>query len=145
MSNIAAWNPIRNIRRVEEMFDRLFDIPATFRSDYNNVVPVEVYERDAKVFVRAAVPGVLLEDLDVSVEDGVLTIRGETRMEDSSADAKVYYREVSYGKFTRSVRLPDNLDFGSVEAEYRNGILTVSVPYLPDVQPKSVRVDIRAV
>ncbi|MFQ3587802.1 MAG: Hsp20/alpha crystallin family protein [Fimbriimonadaceae bacterium] len=143
MNNIVTWNPIRDIRRMEEMFDRLFEGTVLGRTPNVAALPIDVFERDGKLFVKAAVPGVCPEDLDITVEENVLTIRGETKAEETTEDMKVYRREVAYGTFSRSVRLPENLNFEQIDAEFRNGFVTVSIPYLPEEKPKTVKVNVR--
>lgn len=143
MNNIVTWSPIRDIRRMEEMFDRLFEGTLAGRMPTAAALPIDVFEREGKLFVKAAVPGVCPEDLDITVEENVLTIRGETKTEETTDDTKVYRREVAYGKFSRSVRLPENLDFEKIDAEFRNGFVTVSIPYVPEEKPKTVKVNVR--
>lgn len=143
MNNIVTWSPLRDIRRVEEMFDRLFESTLAGRTTMTSALPIDVFEREGKLFVKAAVPGVKPEELDITVEENVLTIRGETKAEETTEDTKVYRREVAYGSFSRSVRLPENLDFDKIDAEFRNGLVTVSIPYLPEEKPKAVKVSVR--
>ena len=73
----------------------------------------------------------------------MLTIRGETRHEAQSEDEKVYRRELSYGKFARSIRLPEGLNVDAAEADFKNGVVTVSIPRLPEEKPKTLQVNVR--
>jgi len=144
MKTLVNWNPTADFRAMDEMFDRLFGAPV--RPATGNVaasLPVDITEREGKLFVRAAVPGVDPKDLDVQVENNVLTIRGETRSEGSHQDEKVYRREVQYGAFARSIRLPEGLDLNSIDAEFRNGVVTITLPRLIEEKPKALKVAIR--
>jgi HSP20 family protein len=128
---------------MEELFDRLVGAP--IRPSHPTVasLPLDITEHSGKLFVRAAVPGVEPGDLDIQIEKNVLTIRGESRHESENTDAKVYRREVSYGAFARSIRLPEGLNLESVDAEFKNGIVTVTLPRLPEEKPKSLKVNVR--
>lgn len=106
-------------------------------------LPLEILEKDGKVLVRAAVPGVAPEDLDVSVEDGVLAIRGELKREHEDKDVRVYRREYTYGTFSRSLRLPDDLDLDHVDAEFKNGFVTITLPRVEQPKPEVRKVEVR--
>src|SRR5438105_5066231 len=115
LSRIMNVDPLQEMRSVEDTFNRLFAYPVSGSYDRNLQVatlPVDIYEKDNQLIVRAAVPGVAPEDLDVSIENNILTIRGETKshFETGQENAKVYRREVSYGAFSRSIRLPEKLE-----------------------------------
>lgn len=142
LMNLNPWN---DIREVAELFDRLFETaPARSLPASDTLqLPVDVYEREGKVFVRAAVPGVAPQDLDVTIEDGVLTIRGETKTETSTEDTKVYRREYRYGAFSRSIRLPENVDAASVDAQFSNGLVTISIPRVEPEKPQALKVPVR--
>jgi len=106
-------------------------------------LPLDILEQDGTLKIRAAVPGVEPNELEIQIEKNVLTIRGEISRENESKDEKVYRREVSYGAFSRSVRLPDGLDFDKVDAQFKNGIVTISLPRVPEEKPKSIKVNVR--
>ena len=107
-------------------------------------LPLDIFEREGKLVVKAAVPGIEPSELEVQIENKVLTIRGETRHEEEADDTKVYRREVSYGSFSRSVRLPEGLNFEAVEAEFKNGIVTISLPRLPEEKPKALKIHVKS-
>jgi HSP20 family protein len=105
---------------------------------------VDIWEKGDAFFVRAALPGVRPENLDVQVEDNVLTLSGEIRHEsEADREARFWRREHVYGKFTRSVRLPENVKIDEIEASFDNGFVTVTVPKAAE-KPKARRVPIRA-
>jgi HSP20 family protein len=142
LRTLVNVNPVQEMRAFEEMFDRMFGTP-TRPTNAPTTLPVDITEREGKLFVRAAVPGVEPSDLEVAIEENVLTIRGETRHEAQNGNEKVYRREVSYGAFARSIRLPDGLDLNLVDAEFKNGVVTISIPRMVEEKPKTLRVPIR--
>ena len=140
MHNIIAFNPIDDIRRFEEGFNRLFNTqtPATNFTQ----IPLDILESDGKVIVKAAVPGISPDELEITVEKNVLTIKGEHRHEVVSEDTKVFRRENTYGAFQRSIRLGENLNTEAVEANFKNGIVTVTIPRKEEEKPKSLRIPV---
>jgi len=113
-----------------------------------NWVPVDtlaldVYETDDAFVVSASLPGIKAEELDVHVEDGVLTVRGETKREEKVENARYHWQERWFGQFERSIRLPSHVDAGKVEATLKDGVLTVHVPKAEEVKPKKVAVNVK--
>ncbi|MFN7172634.1 MAG: Hsp20/alpha crystallin family protein, partial [Fimbriimonadaceae bacterium] len=110
--NIITWNPAEEFRALEAMFNNIWSqtTPVT------NVVPIDIVEENGTLVVRAAMPGISPENIGVSVENNVLTIQGEYSAETSNQDTKVYVRELTSGKMSRSIRLPKNLNLEQVEA-----------------------------
>ena len=143
MKTVVRVNPISEFRAMDEMFERLFGRTPMASPTATNL-PLDIFERDSKFFVRASVPGISPESLDVQVEDSVLTIRGEIRHDYEGEDVKVYRREVSYGSFARSIRLPENLNLDKIDAEFSNGFVTISIPKLEEVKPKALKVTVRS-
>ncbi len=88
-------------------------------------------------------PGVDPEQIDIQIENNVLTIRGELKSDYEETQAKVYRREYSYGKFSRSIRLPEDLNHEEVSAEFKHGFVTITLPRTPTPQPKVLRVPIK--
>jgi HSP20 family protein len=109
-------------------------------------LPVDIFEKDNNLVVRAAVPGIEPKDLDVSIEQNILTIRGETRshFETDEKDTKVYRREVSYGAFSRSIRLPETLSFDKADAEFKNGFVTITIPKPEQQQAQPRKLNVRS-
>lgn len=142
MKTIVRVNPLSELRAMDEMFDRLFSRgPASSPTATN--LPIDIFEKGGYFTVKALVPGIAPENLDIQVEDNVLTIRGETRHEYANEDAQVYRREISYGSFARSIRLPDNLNLETIDAEFSNGVVTVSIPRAEEIKPKALKVNVR--
>jgi len=148
VNTLRRINPITEMQKMSEMFDRLFGGPmfsptTLFASNQGFTIPLDVVEKEDKLVVRAAVPGVAPEELNVSIENNVLTISGEIKKDEESENDKVYFRECCYGSFSRSIRLGDNLDFEKVDAEFSNGNVTISIPKIPEEKPKTLKVAVR--
>lgn len=104
---------------------------------------IDVSENDHAYVVRAELPGVKKEDLDVTINDGMLTINAETRYEhDEKQKGRVIRQERRYGKYVRSMRLGNDVDDSKVSADYTDGILTLTLPKSEEVKPKKIDVKI---
>jgi len=128
MRNDLVFSPWTELNRMWNLMDRTWP---TRDFELTGVgIPIDVYQQDDRVCVRASVPGVKPEDLNVSLDQGVLTITGEFNdsYEKDRQGSKMFHREHSYGKFLRSVRLPSDVDENSIDAQFENGVLTVSMP-----------------
>jgi len=145
LKTLVNVSPIDQLRAMDEMFDRMFAAPHRGGAPALANLPVDILEQEGKLLVKAAVPGVAPENLDISIENDVLSIRGESRQENETKDAKVYRREVSYGSFARSIRLPQGLDLNAVDAEFNNGFVTITIPRQPEEKPKAMKVNVRSV
>lgn len=128
---------------MEELFDRLIGSPNRPSQPAANTLPVDITEHEGNFLIRAAVPGVEPNELDIQIEKNVLTIKGETHHQSTSKDERIYRREMSYGLFSRSIRLPEGLDLDRVDAEFKNGIVTITLPRVPEEKPRAVRVNVR--
>ena len=146
LKTIVNANPLAEFRAFDEMFDRMFGTPHRVGPSPSTdaLLPIDVVERDNALFIKAAVPGVDPEHVDIQIENNVLTIAGELKSNYEDTQAKVYRREYSYGKFSRSIRLPEDLDLENVGAEFDHGFVTVTLPRLAQPAPKSLRVPIKA-
>lgn len=105
--------------------------------------PLEVFERGNTMVVRAELPGVSKEDVNVEVEDGALTISGERRHEQEESREGYYHSERRYGAFSRSIPLPEGVDANQVEAKFRDGVLEITVPKPEGESARRRRVEIR--
>ena|SRR5579862_5677400 len=145
LKTIVNANPLAEFRAFDEMFDRMLGTPHRVGPSHpaQGLLPVDVVERDGVLFVKAAVPGVDPENIDIQVENNVLTISGELKSDYEDTQAKVYRREYSYGKFSRAIRLPEDLDLEKISAEFNHGFITVTLPRVAQPAPKSLRVPIK--
>ena len=145
LRTLVNMNPSHEVRTMEEILDQLFGTPLRPSSPQVGTLPIDVIEQEGVLKIRAAIPGIDPNELEIQVEKNVLTIRGEVKHEVESDDVKVYRREVSYGAFSRSVRLPENLDLDKVEANFKNGIVTISLPRVPEEKPKTIKINVRSI
>lgn len=147
MSNLLSTHPLDEFERMNRLFDRVFGAAArpttALRRETGMALPVDVYEKEDVLYVRAAVPGIRPEELEVSIEENVLTIRGENRRHDKMTESKVYLAEYAYGSFTRSIRLPEGLDLEKVDAEFDHGFVTISIPRQTPAKPAAIKVHVR--
>jgi HSP20 family protein len=126
------------------MFENFFGSPEEFwglqpRSD-SFMPAVDVTEDDDKIEIHAEVPGMGKEDIDVSVENGVLTISGEKKEEERKEETNYHRVERRYGSFQRRMRLPEGVDDESIDAAYADGVLTVTVPKMEKASPRQIEV-----
>jgi HSP20 family protein len=107
--------------------------------------PVEMYEKADKFVVRAELPGVKKEDVDISLVGDTLTPSAERKPEAEVKDDEYHRCELCYGKFSRSIGLPSAVDAGKVEAIYENGILLITLPKLEEAKPKKIELKVKEV
>jgi HSP20 family protein len=149
MANLVRWDPVRDMMSLREAMDRLFE--ESFVRPRGVLAPVEgavtlaldVFESDDDVTVRASIPGVNPDDIDISVTGDVLTIKGETSEEREEKQGNYHLRERRYGAFQRSVNLPAPVNTDKAEAEFKNGVLTLTLPKVEEVKPKSIKIRAR--
>ena len=99
---------------------------------------IDIAETKEALTIRAEVPGMEPKDMQVTLENGVLTLRGEKRQEMEQKDERLYRSERHYGSFARSLRLPANVDASNVTASFKNGVLTVVMPKTPEARGKAI-------
>jgi HSP20 family protein len=136
---ITNWEPMS---RLDHFFDEnLFP----YFSHTNKIgfdLAVDVYKKGDTVIAKMSLPGVEIDEIDVSIEDNILTISG-TREEESEIDQNNYYsKEIRRGSFSRSVSLPKSVDADKAEATYKKGELTITIPTIAEMDNKSVKVEI---
>ena len=127
-----------------DVLNGFFRTPLTCRSARKARIPaVDVAETDTAYQVKAELPGIKKEDLDVTVNDGVLTIKADqNNNREQTENGQLIRQERSYGKFVRSLRLGANVDEETITAEYRDGVLHISLPKAKEVQPRKVEVSV---
>jgi len=109
------------------------------------VPPVDVYSNgEHEIVLKAELPDMTREAIDITVEDDTLTIKGEKKVADDVKDEQVHRIERRYGTFSRSFSLPQTVDASNVTAEYKNGVLTVRLPLREEAKPRQIKVDVAA-
>ena len=104
----------------------------------------DVSETPEELTLRLELPGLSRDDVELSIERNTLTVRGEKRQESTTGDENFYRSERSYGSFSRSFSLPSTVDASKIAAEYKNGVLTVTLPYREEAKPRTVNVEVAA-
>jgi HSP20 family protein len=139
MTTLVRWNPNRTLF---SEFDRLFDTTPRIRrhSAANWAIAVDVAENEDGYVVKASVPGVNPDDLEITLEDGVLTIKAELNEDEEITQESYHVRERRYGAFSRNIRFPTDVNAEAIEASYDFGVLTLDVPKAEEVKPKRISI-----
>jgi HSP20 family protein len=143
MSNLIRWEPVREMMTLREAMDQLFNDAFTrpVSMSGGSVIPaIDVYQNNDAVVVKAALPGLKADDVQISVTADVLTLRGEFKREDEQKDATYHIREQRYGSFERSIMLPSDVQTDKSKADFENGILTITLPKAESVKPKAITI-----
>ena len=148
-NELRRWEPFQEMISLRDAMGRLFEeslVRPFGRSTFafaENQLAVDIYEDKDHLVVKAAVPGTEPDDLDISISGDVLSIKGETKTEKEVKEENYHRREFRHGVFSRSVRLPAEVDSNKAEAAYKDGILTLSFPLSEKAKPKSVAVKVK--
>jgi len=148
---LVPWRPFREMEEMERRFEDIFgrSLLPTWRrlplEERGWAPAIEVFEKGDKFVVKAEVPGMKEEDIDVSVVGDTLIIRGEKKAEAEVKEEDYYCCERSYGSFFRSVALPSTVDAKKIEASYDNGVLEITLPKAAEVKPKKVSISAKKV
>ena len=138
---LEPWRPFRDSLSLREAMDRLMeDSVVSPRSIVGMAPKINVLEKDNQIIVKAEIPGVKEEDLDIEVADDVVTISGERKEEKETKEEDYFHKETHYGAFSRSVSLPSAVVADKAEAEVKNGILTITIPKVEEKKAKKVKV-----
>ncbi len=140
MRTLVRWDPFADFSGLRRAFGEFPGVRTYRRSDLALTFPVDLSETDTAVVVKASLPGVAAADVDISVEDDVLTVKGEKKTEDTSEGENYYQREIRYGAFARSVPLPSKVDHDKAEATFQDGVLTVTLPKVEEARPKTIKI-----
>ncbi len=143
----ATRSPFGELESLERRFEDMLGashLPFLMRrapwNDIGWTPAIEVFDKDDRLVVKAEIPGMKEEDIDISVEDNTLTLRGERKAETEVKEEDYYCCECSYGTFFRSMNLPSKVDADKIEANYEDGILEVTLHKAAEVKPKKVKV-----
>jgi HSP20 family protein len=147
MTTIARWEPFRGLSTLHDQVNRLFNETVLRGQGEDSALTtwspaVDIYETENELVVKADLPDVAEKDIDVRVENNLLTIRGERKFEKSVSEDNYLRVERSYGAFSRSFSLPNTVNAEAIHAEYKNGVLTVTIPKREESKPRSVKVSI---
>jgi HSP20 family protein len=146
---IVRFDPFREFSTLQDRMNRLFG-DVYLRDEHVTqpgawVPPVDIFETEAHdLVIKAELPDVVREDIDVTVEHNTLTLRGTKKPPVDVKDEQYRRIERHYGTFSRSFTLPTTVDASKVAAEYRNGVLTVKLPFREEAKPRTITVDVAA-
>jgi len=142
--NLISWSPFRELDDFFERYNR--DLarvrPGSLDENMQWRPSADIVETDNEYTIKADLPEVKKDDIDIRVENGILTLSGERRVEKSTDDEKQHRRETFYGRFARSFSLPDDVDTVKISAECREGVLKVHLPKSEAKKPKSIEVQV---
>ncbi len=146
---MVRWDPFRDLAEVQERVTRALGdfYGARGQDDVMRrgpwVPPVDIYEgQNHEMVIKAELPDIRREDIDIRVEDNTLTITGEKRIDETVKQDQFHRVERMYGTFTRSFTLPATIDTEKVNADYKNGVLTIKLPMREEAKPKQIQVQV---
>ena len=146
--DVTPWKPFRELERVRREMDRLWDSffeekPTRRGEEVGEWLPsLDVAETENDIVVRAEIPGIDPKDIDISLANDLLTIKGEKKQEKEGKEENYHLIERSYGSFTRSVRLPGEVQSDKISASYKNGILKVTLPKSEEAKKKEIKIKV---
>jgi HSP20 family protein len=143
-TSLTHFQPFRGSSSLQEQFNRLFHEAFERSSEEANLTTwapaVDIYETEHELVVKADVPDIQPEELDIRVENNILTIRGERKFEKKVNEENYLRVERSYGSFSRSFSLANTVNSEAIQADYKNGVLTLSIPKREEAKPKQIKV-----
>lgn len=153
MNSLMRWTPgtrwvgLDRLSDLRNEIDRLFEAPFAELARVSPLLSgwtpaIDVHEDRDNIYVKAELPGMKREEIDLQLHDHTLTISGERRAEHQEEEAEVYRAERYVGRFQRSLQLPRAVDVSKVKAQYRDGILTVTLPKAEEAKPKQIDVKV---
>jgi HSP20 family protein len=145
MSDLTLWDPLREMMSLRSMMERMFDNSVLSpRFDGNEALnwglALDVAETGDAFVVKASLPGMNPDDLDVTYNNNVLTIHGEVKEEHESDERRYHLRERRYGSFSRSISLPSTINADAIDASYQDGVLTLTLPKVEEAKPRRITV-----
>ena len=145
MSNLIRWEPAREMMTLREAMDHLFDDaftrPLTLRDGWSApAIDIDMYQTDNEIVVKASLPGIKANQVQINITGEVLTLKGEVKHEEEKNNKAWHIREQRWGAFERSVALPTEVVADKAKAEFENGILTITLPKAEDVKPKIISI-----
>jgi HSP20 family protein len=150
MSTLTTWNPFRELDEVQNRFSTFFGgFPTRLFGDGKNLKmtdwspQVDILEDDKEYLIKADLPEMKKEDLKVTMENNVLCISGERKVEKEEKNKKYHRIKRSFGSFERTFTLPEGADANKIAAEFRDGVLTIHLPKTPVAKPKPVEIKLQ--
>ena len=147
--NVVQYAPFRGLSTLHDQVNRLFNESIVRGHGEESAITtwapaVDIYETPNELVVKADLPEVEEKDIDIRVENNLLTIRGERKFEKSVSEDNYLRVERTYGSFSRSFSLPNTVNAEAIHAEYKNGVLTVNLPKREESKPRQVKVSVNS-
>jgi HSP20 family protein len=145
---IVRWDPFRDLVSIRDEMSRLFERPFTGIEPTGPLAPgawipsMDVYETEDTIVAELDLPGIEPDDVEVSVEDSTLTVRGRREFSDEVKEKDLHRVERRYGSFTRAITMPRTADTEKVQARFDKGVLTVEVPKVEQARPRKVEIEV---
>ena len=141
---LTRWDPFREMFAMQKNMDRLLDRALNNESVWSMPVTwdlaLDVVENKDEFLVKASIPGINPDDIEITFTDNVLTIKGETKDDKDVKDEQYHLRERRYGSFSRSISLPNKVKSDAIQASYDAGVLTLKLPKAEEVKPKKITI-----
>ena len=147
---IMRFDPFRDLAILQDRMNRLFNDSYGSRREEDLMSrgtwtpAVDIYEVDGALVLKAELPGMQREDIDVNIENNTLTIRGERKLDTAIKQENFHRVERAYGSFVRSFSVPNTVDAAKVAAEYKNGVLSVTLPVREEAKPRTINIEVAA-
>ncbi len=145
---IARWEPFRELMTAQRDFDRLFReafAPAMHEGEASTrtwAPPVDIYENGDNLVLKAELPGINPDDVEIRVEDNNLYLKGERKFEKEVKEENYHRVERTYGSFARAFSLPNSIDSDKVAANYKDGVLTLTLPKREEAKPRTIKISV---
>jgi HSP20 family protein len=147
-TSLNRWEPFRGAATLHEQVNRLFGNVLEHSGEESNLTSwapaVDIYETEHELVVKADLPEVDPKELDIRVENNLLTIRGERKFEKKVNEDNYLRVERAYGSFSRSFSLANTVNAEAIKADYQNGVLTLTIPKREEAKPKQIKVNVGA-
>ena len=147
---MVRFDPFRDLAVLQDRMNRLFNESYSGRREDDLMnrgtwsPAVDIYEVEGALVLKAELPDMRREDIEVNVENNTLTIRGERKLDNEIKQENFHRVERAYGSFSRSFSLPNTVDAGKIAAEYKNGVLTIQLPVREEAKPRTINVEVAA-
>jgi HSP20 family protein len=143
---IIRWDPFRDLVTIRDKMNRLFEDAVTQRGEEKELVAsswapaVDIYEDESQLVLTAEIPGLSEKDVEIKIEDNVLSIQGERKLEKETREENYHRIERAYGSFYRSFTLPNYVDEDKIRAEHENGVVKITMPKKAELKPRKVKI-----
>jgi HSP20 family protein len=148
MRTLSRFEPFYGASTLQDQLNRVFNDVLERAGDESNLTSwapaVDIFETEHELVVKADLPDVDLKDLDIRVENNILTIRGERKFEKQVSEDQYLRVERAYGSFRRSLSLANTVNAEAIKADYQNGVLTLTIPKREEAKPKQIKVNVGA-